>query len=89
MISNDGICRSYLMHSYLYYVLSQPLISDHEFDKLCKDMNRMWNDLTGPYKEFILKHETAPDEWGEPKGLELFEEDYPSEVKEAAKELIR
>lgn len=30
--------REYLIHSYLYYKLDSPVISDAQFDKLCKDL---------------------------------------------------
>ena len=34
--ANPGPFRQYLIHSYLYYVQDSPVISDGEYDELCK-----------------------------------------------------
>ncbi len=31
-------CMTVLMHNFLYYVLSDPTIEDHEYDKLFRDL---------------------------------------------------
>lgn len=41
---------SYLEHSYRYYNLDEPIISDYEFDTLCKRLLDRWDELKHPFK---------------------------------------
>lgn len=36
---------AYLLHSYLYYNLDSPIISDHQFDNLCRWMFDHYSEL--------------------------------------------
>jgi hypothetical protein len=75
------LIHEYLVHSYLYYCLADTLISDYEFDDLCKTINKNWETLDSEYKQFLLDNNETP---GLIKGLELFQSDYPVDVLEDA-----
>ena len=45
----------YLMHSYLYYVMNEPIISDIEYDELCKELKDKWNSIEHYHKHLIDK----------------------------------
>ncbi len=73
------ILKEYLLHSYLYYACDDPIIYDHDFDAMCRKINKDWDSLESPYKAFIQEHEQ-----GNIKGLPLWKEDYPEEIIEEA-----
>ena len=70
----------YLIHSYIYYRLSDNIISDHEFDELCSFINKNWDYLSNSNKELI----------GPPpvKGFDGLEESYENWVKIVAEEMV-
>lgn len=43
--SNDKLCRLYLIHSYLYYVLDNSVITDESFDCICKELLKRFKGL--------------------------------------------
>ncbi len=45
----------YLMHSYLYYVMNEPSISDIEYDELCKELKDKWDSIEHYHKHLIDK----------------------------------
>lgn len=45
----------YLMSSYLYYKKGENVISDGEFDMLCKRMLENWKQIKHPHKKLIKK----------------------------------
>ena len=45
----------YLMHSYLYYVMNEPIISDMEYDELCKELKDKWDSVEHYHKHLIDK----------------------------------
>ena len=45
----------YLMHSYLYYVMNEPIISDIEYDELCKELKDKWDSIEHYHKHLIDK----------------------------------
>ena len=45
----------YLMHSYLYYVINEPIISDMEYDELCKELKDKWDSVEHYHKHLIDK----------------------------------
>ena len=45
----------YLMHSYLYYVMNEPIISDIEYDELCKELKDKWDSVEHYHKHLIDK----------------------------------
>jgi hypothetical protein len=40
----------YLVSSYLYYEMSRSIITDHDFDRLCKELNEGWNTFEHQHK---------------------------------------
>lgn len=42
----------YLVTSYLYYHLSRSVITDHEFDRLCKELAEGWDTFTHQHKKY-------------------------------------
>lgn len=45
---DDALFEDYVFHSFLYYALSDPVISDTEFDILCKKLHDAYRTLTHP-----------------------------------------
>ena len=45
----DEDLNDYLIHCYLYYELNNPVIYDHDFDLLCKEILEKWDTLTHPH----------------------------------------
>lgn len=45
----------YLMASYAYYVESDPILTDHEFDELAKKLSENWDDISHFHKHLITK----------------------------------
>lgn len=45
LLSADYLARKVIIHSFLYYVLDRPIISDHEYDRLCAIVAKRWNEL--------------------------------------------
>jgi len=43
------------MHSYLYYVMNEPIISDMEYDELCKELKDKWDSVEHYHKHLIDK----------------------------------
>jgi hypothetical protein len=82
---HKDLIKEYLAHSYLYYVLAETIIDDYTFDAMCRDINKNWDMLASPYKEFLIANNNIPPI----KGLELWEEDYPEEIREYAEGLLR
>lgn len=66
--------KDYLVHSYRYYRLARPTISDAAFDDLCRQINNNWDNIDSPYKSFLASKNDLPPI----KGLEVF--DYPDQI---------
>ena len=43
----------YLMHSYLYYEMNEPIISDTEYDELCRELKDKWDSVEHFHKHLI------------------------------------
>jgi len=43
----------YLMYSYLYYKKNESLISDNEYDNLCEDLLKNWDNINHMHKHLI------------------------------------
>ena len=43
----------YLMFSYAYYKENESLVSDTEYDQICRDLITYWNDITHWHKELL------------------------------------
>ncbi len=79
---SSDLLKEYLIHSYLYYACDDPIMYDHDFDAMCRTINKTWDDIESPYKEFIYEKEDG--NIGGLKGLPLWKEDYPEEIVEEA-----
>lgn len=51
--SIDKLCRWYAIHSSLYYQYDNPVISDYEFDLICRRLLENYDSITDEWKEFI------------------------------------
>lgn len=51
------ILKEYIIHCYLYYTVSESIISDHQFDQLCLEIQRTWDKLESPYQDFVYELE--------------------------------
>mgnify|MGYP000459160394 FL=1 len=43
----------FLMAAYAYYEMDEPILSDAQFDRLCKLMLKRWDDIEHHHKELI------------------------------------
>lgn len=71
---NDDL-KEYLIHCYLYYKLNSPVISDSEFDRLCKKLLD-----SGISSELVSEEDLRA-------GTGYSIKEYPEEVVKAAEEL--
>ena len=60
-MSSDNVWRTnpnmlvpyYLMHSYIYYEMNDPIISDYEYDEICNQLKDKWDSITHYHKKLI------------------------------------
>ena len=45
----------YIMASYAYYVLDDPILTDSTFDRLCNKMLDKWDEIVHHHKEYVTK----------------------------------
>lgn len=84
--STDPIL-DYLGYCYLYYNKSESVISDHEFDELAREIERNWDKLQSPLKQFLLDAEGGSVEGL--KGTEFRECQVPKNVKQHARSILQ
>lgn len=48
-----SLFQLYMMNSYLYYVLNRTVITDHDYDKLCKILLRGWRTAKHQHKHLV------------------------------------
>lgn len=53
--SIDKLCRWYTIHSSLYYQYDNPVISDYDFDLICKRLLDNYDNITDEWRVFITK----------------------------------
>ena len=73
----DLLVPKYLIHSYLYYEQDTNLISDEEFNSICKKLLDNFDEIEHPHK-YLLDKESL-------KANTEFTIKYPSIVKHCAK----
>ena len=66
----------YLMYSYLYYEKDSPIISDAEYDTICKRLHDEWDNIEHYHKHIINKEHLVAG-----TGYSL---KYPTIVKDSA-----
>lgn len=71
----------YLLTSYLYYEMCRSVITDHEFDRLCKELAEGWDD-------FEHQHKYCTDR-GSMVAATGYANHYPLMVKGAADSMLR
>ena len=49
----NKVFAEYLYHSYLYYKVNMPLITDSEYDALCKRLLDGWESVTHVFKHLV------------------------------------
>lgn len=49
------LVQFFLMCSYLYYLHDISLMSDHEYDAVCRRLDKEWDLITHPHKQFIQR----------------------------------
>lgn len=80
--------KEYLIHSYLYYIQNESIISDAEYDTLCRQLDANWNTHQSVWKKYVSRADlkagtgftlfVTPDEEG--KSVP----NYPQEIVEEA-----
>jgi hypothetical protein len=73
----------YLITAYAYYLLDSPLVEDHEFDSMAKDLLVNYEAVEHRHKHLISKEDLSAGT------LLLAEEDYPLIVKDVAIKLVK
>ena len=52
--------RQYLVHSFLYYQLDESVISDSNFDQICKDVAKLISDISDkdslPFHDLVISN---------------------------------
>ena len=43
----------YLMHSFIYYEINDSIITDYEYDEICRELKDKWDDVTHYHKHLI------------------------------------
>ena len=70
----------YLIHSYLYYEKDEPIITDVEYDLICKTLEEKWDQVKHRHKKLINKSSLNA-------GTGYYIKKYPEIVKGAAESL--
>jgi NAD-dependent DNA ligase len=78
MKAHFDILEEYLIHSYIYYNLDDNIISDGEFDLMCKGIQAGWDRIDSPYKKIVAAEEST-------NGFKGKDEDFPVEIRLKAK----
>ena len=81
---NGALIPMYLIHSYLYYIAEDPIISDSEYDKICKDLLAAYDIQTHGHRHLV---DEAALEAG--TGFHIAEKSYPYIVKTTALQLLQ
>ena len=55
-ISPNRLIPYYLMSSYLYYKKDKSVLSDGDYDLMCKRMLNKWNSIKHPHKKLVNKN---------------------------------
>ena len=71
-LKREQLVPHFLMHSYLYYIRLQSIITDAEYDKLCKRLSDEWEGVTHHHKHLIDREALRAG-----TGFYLKETDYP------------
>ncbi len=75
--------KEYLIHSYLYYVMNESVISDAEYDTLCRQLEANFATYQSIWKKYISLNDLKAG-----TGYNLFVDEsgykYPKEIIEAA-----
>ena len=79
----DRCVSWYLVHSFLYYQCDTSLISDDEYDMLCKRLFKEWSKIKHKHKKLLDK-----DSLKAGSGFHLRYKDYPMVVKVTAFSLL-
>tara|TARA_Y100001937_G_scaffold97259_1_gene132431 strand:- start:684 stop:968 length:285 start_codon:yes stop_codon:yes gene_type:complete len=56
-ISINRLVPYFLMSSYLYYVHNKSVLTDNQFDNLCKRLDDNWDNITHVHKELISRQD--------------------------------
>ena len=80
--------KEYVINSYLYYILNESIITDTEYDTLCRQLDANWSTHQSVWKKYISRNDlkagtgfalfVTPDEEG--KAVP----NYPKEIVEEA-----
>lgn len=70
------LVQAFLMSSFAYYCLNRSLMSDEQFDKLCKRLHDIYDTFDHPHKYLISKEDLAA-------GTGFAIKDYPTIVMHA------
>lgn len=72
----------YLVTSYLYYHRCKSLITDHDYDRLCKELAEGWRGLTHQHKHLVDKGQLTA-------GTGYAVKNFPLMVQGAAEHMLR
>ena len=52
-INPNMLVPYYLMHSFIYYEINDSIITDYEYDEICRELKDKWDDVTHYHKHLI------------------------------------
>ena len=55
MSSPNSMLSWWLMASYAYYEINNPIMLDHEFDNLTKQLKKRWDEVDHPHKHLVTQ----------------------------------
>lgn len=71
------MCEFFLEHSYRYYILDDPIVSDYAFDIMCRNLKSCVEEIPEEYKTLIDEDSLACG-----SGFHIKEEEYPQHIKD-------
>jgi NAD-dependent DNA ligase len=81
-LTKEQLVPQYLIHSFLYYIEEDPVITDASYDKLCRMLLSNFDDINHRHKGLVTKEALRAG-----TGYHLAENDYPRIVIGAARHL--
>ena len=72
---------NYMVASFLYYQMNRSVISDHDFDRLCREIDAGWDDFEHEHKHLVDRGQLSAT-----TGFAI--KYYPLRVRSAASDML-
>lgn len=80
----DSATSAYMILSYTYYHLNESVVSDTDYDDLCRYLLKNYNKITHPHKRYFTENDLESG-----TGFAIKDADYPTIVKVVANQLVK